>query len=168
MNNTSSLCFDAIMAAPSLIVNAPPQKRIRTAKKSVQISPLSHRRTYQLGEHKRGSKSHTKADYRRFVELRNHDVIKYSILIARKVRSGEPLTKEDLCLCTGLEAFLSPDVPRRIQKVNQARETHVKMILTAQEKGCGSDIISRLSKKSSKSALARAQNMAMASYSASD
>jgi hypothetical protein len=77
-------------------------------------------------------------------------------------RQGLKLTKDDLCLCTGLEAFLSPDVPKRIQKVNQA------LILLAQEQGCGSDIISRLLRKSSKSALARAQNAAMAWYSASD
>ena len=86
-NNTtpSSLSFMASAPAPSLVVDLPAPKRIRTAKKSVQISPLSHRRTYQPAEHERSSKSYTKADYQRFSDIRNHDIIKYSHLIAHKV-----------------------------------------------------------------------------------
>jgi hypothetical protein len=168
-NNTSSLRFAASgTPAPSLAVSFPPQERIRTAKKSVQIALLSHQRTYRPAEHESSSKSYTKADYRRFSDLRNHDIVKYSHLVADKVRSGERLTKTDLCLCTGLEAFLSPDVPKRIKKINKAREAHVKLILLAQEQGCGINIISQVSRKSSRSAMARAQNAAMACYSASD
>jgi hypothetical protein len=157
-NNTSSLRLAA----------SGTQKRIRTTKKSVQIALFSHQRTYRPAEHERSSKSYTKADYRRFGDLRNYDIVKYSHLVANKVRSGERLTKEDLCLCTGLEAFLSPDVPKRIKKINKARKTHVEIILLAQEQGCGIDIISRVSRENSRSAVARAQNAAMACYSASD
>jgi hypothetical protein len=122
-------------------------------------------RTYQPAEHERGSKSYTEADYRRFSNLRNHDITKYSYLIAHKVQSGERLTKEDLCLCIGLEAFLSPDVPKRIKKITKARKAHAKLVVLAQEQGCGPDVISRLSRKSSRSALARAQSVAMSYYS---
>ena len=166
-NNTtpSSLSFTASAPAPSLIVDFPSMKRSRIAKKSVRIAPISHVRTYQPAEHERGSKSYTEADYQRFRDLRNHDIIKYSHLVAHKVQSGERLTKEDLCLCIGLEAFLSPDVPKHIKKMTKARKSHVKLVVLAQEQGCGPDVISRLSRKSSRSALARAQNVAMSCYS---
>jgi hypothetical protein len=56
-------------------------------------------------------------------------------------------------------------MPKRIKKIAKARKAHAKLVVLAQEQGCGPDVISRLSRKSSRSALARAKNVAMSYYS---
>ena len=78
--------------------------------------------------------------------------------------SGERLTKDEVCACTGLETMLSPNVPRRLKKIMNAREAHVNRVLSAQDHGCGVDGIARVSMKSSRAATARSHHVAVASY----
>jgi hypothetical protein len=152
---------------PSLIVDFPPiasrNENLAGGKKSVRINPMSHMRTFRQAEHESQTKAYSKSDYRRFNDLRAHDITKYSKLVAHKMRYGERFTEDEICMCTGLETILSPNVPMRLKKIMNAREAHVARVLSAQEHGLGVDGIARVSMKSSRTAVARSYDMAIAS-----
>ena len=152
---------DYLSSNLNLIVDFPAASN---SKKSVRINPMSHMRTFRQAEHESETKAYSKSDYKRFNELRSHDIFKYSDLVAQRMSSGERLTKDEVCACTGLETILSPNVPRRLKKIMKAREAHVDRVLSAQEHGFDADGIARVSMKSSRSAVARSHHVAVASY----
>ena len=121
-------------------------------------------RTFRQAEHERETKSYNKIDYNVFSELRNHDIDKYSKLVAEKMSSGKQLTNDEICACSGVEVYLSRDVPRRLQKIMNSRDAHVKKVLSAQKHGCNVDGIARVSMKSSRAARVRSHDLAVTLY----
>ena len=149
---------------PALIVDFP-------SKKTVRFSRMSHMRTFKPIKNESEIKSYTKNDYKHFNLDRSRDIVQCSKMIALKMSSGEKLTEDDVCLCTGLETMLSPDLPRRARKIMKARESHVQAVLSAQERAHQvitdeyiEVAIARVSERSSRVAVARAYNIAVAAY----
>lgn len=117
----SSTPFNNIMktdkhecSSTDAMVDSPPKR------KSVRFSRYSHSRVFRsIYEEDIRMKSYTKSDYKHFDRVRSHDIIKCSKMLAFKIGTGQEITSEDLCYCTGLETMLSPDLPRRFKKVRQ-------------------------------------------------
>lgn len=104
----------------------------RLLDKTVRFAPTSHARTFKAIGTEDATKSYTQDDYERFLIDRHRDIFTCSELVARTWNSGEPLSMEEICLCTGIEAFLAPNVARRVQKLMFARNIHITHVLMAQ------------------------------------
>lgn len=95
--------------------------------------------------------------------------MKCSDMLTEKVRTGEPLTSEDISLCLGLESLISRDVPRRIQQVKMMRTMHIQVILEAQDhQMCTVEFLARSSEISSLPARERSHKFACASLRVPD
>lgn len=88
--------------------------------------------------------------------------------------SGEQLSIDEICLCTGLEAYLAPNMARRIRRLMFERKIHMTLVLMAQTQArhfqignCTEDI-ARVSRKMSMVAVARAVKVATAAAAAAD
>ena len=136
-----------------------------TSGKSVTFSPISLMRTFKTSEHERQTKSYRKHDYQYFGDVRNYEIARCSSVVALKVASGQNLTKDDIVSCRGIEHFLSPDIPRRIAKLRESKESHTKAVLREQARPQSphSDIketIARVSERNSRAARSQARHRA--------
>ena len=68
----------------------------------------------------------------RFQIERVRDIVTCSEVVSRAVSSGERLSAEEICLLTGLEAYLAPNLARCIQNLRRARRTSIRVVLLAQ------------------------------------
>ena len=156
--------------APELIVDFPTHQIMRqTNIKSVRFSPMSHMRTFKVTEEESRSKSYNKSDYKIFREVRNYEIAKCSSMVALKIAAGGSLTTDDLTLCRGIEPFLSPDIPKRVKKMDKARQSHIDNVLAEHDRQVSSGeykvtSVARVSQKSSRSARSRSHNTALASF----
>ncbi|KAL7506179.1 hypothetical protein ACHAXN_003466 [Cyclotella atomus] len=96
-------------------------------------------------------KSYTKSDYRRFSSQRNTDTIQCSRMLAEKLGR---LTKEETCMCVGLEVYLAPDANDRLIELQRSRKKHVQDVLAEQRRQMkmninDEDTIAQASKQSS-------------------
>jgi hypothetical protein len=130
-------------------------------------------RTFKAIGTEDATKSYNQDDYEHFLIERHRDII-CSELVARTGSSGERLSKEEVCLCTGLETYLAPNVARRVRKLRFVRKIHVTLVLMAQTQARhfhiedrGEDI-ARVSMKMSRAAVARAVKVAAAAAAADD
>lgn len=80
------------------------------------------------------NKSYTKQDFKRFHQEKMQDVIRCSKLFLPASNSGDGVNVsiEESCLCIGLEFMITPDVPKRMQRIQKARKRHVKRVLDQQ------------------------------------
>ena len=144
----------------------PKRSHSRTSnKKSVSFSKFGKCKVFQKAAFEKGMKSYRKSDYEGFKIIRDYDVIRCSGIVAIKLAMGENLTIEEKCLCTGLEHVLSPDVPKRVDAIEEARELHVKKVLDEQTRqegsgGFSADLMAYVSMKSSKNSRAFAHRVA--------
>jgi hypothetical protein len=137
--------------------------------KTVRFAPTSHMLTFKAIGTENTTKSYNQDDYERFLFERHRDIVTCSELVARTWSSGELLSTEEICLCTGLEAYLAPNVARRVRKLRLERKIHVTHVLVAQTQArhfqidnCSEDI-ARVSIKLSRAAVARAVKVATGS-----
>jgi hypothetical protein len=148
-----------------LIVNFPAQRGMNQAK-SVRFSSTGTLREFARStESENKMKWYCKEDYARFCQDRNEDIVECSMILMNK--GVKALSTEDLCYFTGLETFLSPNVPKRIQKIRNARFMHVAAVLVEQMRQRRMNIysqeaIANVSRKSSYQARVRAYKIAVA------
>ena len=76
-------------------------------------------------------KSYNSSDYKKFRQTNNQDIINCSRMVEIKI-GIEELSLDDICMCTGLELFLAPDVPKRIEDIKKSRKMHVARVLFEQ------------------------------------
>jgi hypothetical protein len=102
------------------------------------------------------NKSYTKQDFKRFHQEKMQDVIRCSKLFLPASNSGDGVNVsiEESCLCIGLEFMITPDVPKRMQRIQKARKRHVKRVLDQQALSRNSndfsqDSIARVARRSS-------------------
>ena len=154
--------------ASGLIVDFPTQNGTNQFKtfKSVQFSKTSQLRVFRRPTSSENKMmSYCKKDYVQFSLIRNKDIMICSEILANK--GAGKLSSKDMCYFTGLETFLSPNVPKRMRKIKMAREMHVKAVLDEQEcqrdmNICSEEAIARVSKKNSYTNRARAYKLAVA------
>ena len=121
-------------------------------------------------------KSYKWNDYEYFKRLRANDAVYCSNLYMYKKSIGENLTLEDVCNFTGLEFFLSRDVPGRFRAISQAREHHSNKVLNEQKRQLqtqrtneySAEVVARLSEISSRTHRVQAYRVAASSFRATD
>jgi hypothetical protein len=146
----------------------------RPLDKTVRFAPTSHVLTFKAIGTEDATKSYNPDDYERFLIEHHCDIVTCSELVARKWSSGERLSIDDICLCTGLEAYLAPNMARRVQILRFEQKIHLTLVLMAQTQAhhfqigdCTEDI-ARASRKMSRVAVARAVKVATATAAAAD
>jgi hypothetical protein len=153
---------------------SPNRNTNRLLDKTVRFAPTSHARTFKAIGTEDATKSYTQDDYERFLIDRHRDIFTCSELVARTWNSGEPLSTEEICLCTGIEAYLAPNVARRVRKLMFARNIHITHVLMAQTQARHFEIgdciedIARVSMNLSRAAVARAVKVATAAAAVAD
>jgi hypothetical protein len=86
---------------------------------------------------------------------------------------GGRFTNEDIVKMTGLEYFVSKDIPKRVKEIEDMRESHKALILDAQARlrsaNCSSaTILARVSQMNSQHARKLSHKVAAASFDLSD
>jgi hypothetical protein len=160
-----SSSFTQIMNNPP---GSPNRNTNRLLDKTVRFAPTSHVRTFKAIGTEDATKSHKQDDYGRFLIERHRDIFTCLELVARTWNSREPLSLEEICLCTGIEAYLAPNVARRVRKLTFARKIHTTHVLMVQAQARHFEIgdciedIARVSMKFSRATVARAVEVATA------
>ena len=122
------------------------------------------------------NKSYKWDDYEYFKRLRANDVVYCSNLYIYKKSVGEDLSLEDVCNFTGLEFFLSRNVPGRFRAISQAKEQHSNRVLNEHERQLqrqrtnkySAEAVARLSEMSSMVHRVQAHRVAASSFRATD
>ena len=113
------------------------------------------------------NKTYDQDDYEHFIRVRAYDVVYCSNLYMYKKSVGAKLTLEDICNFTGLENFMSSDVPGRFRAVSQAREQHSNRVLNVSNQ-LPTEVVARLSEISSRTHRVQANRVAASSFRASN
>ena len=113
------------------------------------------------------NKSYNQDDYEHFKRVRAYDVVFCSNLYMYKKSVGEELTLEDVCNFTGLESYMSPDVPGRARAILQAREQHSNRVLNVSNQ-YPHEVVARFSERSSRTHRVQAQRVAASSFGATN
>ncbi|KAL3788497.1 hypothetical protein ACHAWO_012825 [Cyclotella atomus] len=157
-----------------LILNFPDDQQ--AVEKAVHFSPTSEVRVFEKSSKRENKvKWYTGQECHLFKRQRNRDMVYCSDMMMFRSSVGERFTTKDIVKLTGLEFFVSDDLPKRMRDIENMREEHEGLILAAQARLrsanlsiSGATALARVSEKSSQHARKMSHKVASASFGVSD